>query len=98
MSQRKLGYVRIRSKRIPVFRRTLPRSTWGFTYLDDPEPEIQISSRLRSSRSILVTTLHELLHHTRPKAPEKEILRLEQDLVSLIRSNKSFFHRLTDAV
>jgi len=94
----RLGTVKVGSLRIPVRRRKLPRSTWGMTYLEDPEPEIKVSSRLRSPRSILGTTLHEMLHHLRPRDREREIVRLERELIALIRSNKSFFHRLTDAV
>lgn len=90
--------IRVKGQRIPVRRRSLPRDTWGHTYLDDPEPEISVSRRLSSPRSILITILHEALHHLRPHDREQMILRLEKDLVHLMSQNKSLFRRLLDAL
>ena len=84
----------VHGRRIPVRRRSLPRSIWGFTYLDDPEPEIQVSTRLRSSRSILATTWHEALHHAFPKLKEREVLAIEQQTLRLLLDNPDFTESL----
>lgn len=90
----RLGTVSVRGRRIPVRRRSLPRSIWGMTYRIDPDPEIQVSRRLRSPRSVLITAWHEALHHAFPKLRESQILQIEQQTVLLLRDNPGFVRRL----
>lgn len=86
--------VRVGQQTIPVRLRSLPRDIWGFTTLNDPDAEIQVSRRLHAPRSILATVLHESLHHAFPDLSERRILQMEQRLLRLIQDNPGLIRQL----